>query len=266
MSFESALGFRSPCENLSREQHRLKGFEFWKILSLELPSNYIFHLTPERRWWFCHSQSPSGTAAGGSKESERGHAAEWWCPMQRKLCRSPGMVCTQAGAWGCSVGTRETPRREAFHRRRDQLWELLCQGVTFFFSESVLLKAYCFASLPFPTTKVPQETIYFCVFWFARVWGLVLQPAYSVSTPRMSFCGACPQSPVGGKSPASEAGSPEWACGSAFPWGIPKLTVNSSFCQPCLSICGCQRVYTHTGVREIQDAKTRGNQDTRSRG
>lgn len=89
-SFESALGFWSPCENLSRERHRLKGFDFWKILSLELSSNYIFHLTPGRRWWFCHSQSPSGTAAGGSKESERVHAQRDGAPCKGSCAALPG--------------------------------------------------------------------------------------------------------------------------------------------------------------------------------
>lgn len=96
---------------------------------------------PEPKWNGCRRFQ-------GVRKSSR---AEGWCPVQRKLCGSPGMVCARARAWGCSVGTRETPGREAFRHRRDQLLELLCQGVTAFLSKSVLLlKAFCFASLPFP--------------------------------------------------------------------------------------------------------------------
>lgn len=163
-SFESALGFWEPCENLSRERHRLKGFnfflkdsEFGAFIKLHFPSDareaMVVLSQPEPKWNGCWRFQ------GSQKEFTR----RGWCPVQRKLCGSPGDgLCYELVLENAQWVPGRRPEG-SFHHRRDQLLSFYVRELTAFLSKSVLLlKAFCFASLPFPTTKELQEIIYFC--------------------------------------------------------------------------------------------------------
>ena len=130
---------------------------------MELSSNYIFHLTPGRRWWFCHSQSPSGTAAGGSKESERVHAQSDGAPCKGSCAVLPGWFAHELALEDAQWVPGRRPGGKLSTTDVTSSWSFYVRELTFFFSKSVLLlKGLLLCKSAFPHNQGAAGIICFC--------------------------------------------------------------------------------------------------------
>lgn len=155
---------------------------------MELSSNYIFHLTPGRRWWFCHSQSPSGTAAGGSKESERVHAQSDGAPCKGSCAALPGWFVHELALEDAQWVPGRRPGGKLSTTDVTSFWSFYVRELTFFFSKSVLLlKGLLLCKSAFPHKQGAAGITYFRGLLIRRALVAVLQPACRACAARMSF-------------------------------------------------------------------------------